>query len=481
MEFYKDLPYQVNGKIVMIPRGCLEPHPDNPRKDLGDLTELRESIRANGIMQNLTVVPVNKDWTKFRILIGHRRFAASEGVIDTLPCAIAADIDQKEQVSIMLCENIQRSDLTYIEQAHGFQMMLDLGDEIEDISNKTGFSKQTIKHRLAIAELPEDLIKEVSENNNWQLTMNDFIELEKIEDLEKRQEILEDSCNSYDLADNVTQYIREATCDKNYEKLVELFNELGFKESTDRSMSWSGKYKLLIQGGIDLEGFGPDFKRIRELAEKTSEKVLYSRFYFTTVYLAVEIKKEPEKKEKTPEELERERKQANMKKVEVMRAQLCDEYFSCIDRIDNKTLLKMKDSEQLDLIKNLLELIERSEGCIVKHFTYGNYIGKEKDLKDLTNIYNGFPLVKRLMFQVWSELADMYRHKLTNWNYTADTEALNLHRDFIDNVLYHFGLKLEDELDDLLWGESELFEPDVPDDDEDEDYDDEEEEEEADE
>ena len=46
-----------NRSIVMLNRAQLQPHPDNPRKDLGDLTELRESIRENGIMQNLTVVP----------------------------------------------------------------------------------------------------------------------------------------------------------------------------------------------------------------------------------------------------------------------------------------------------------------------------------------------------------------------------------------------------------------------------------------
>ena len=42
--------------IVMIPTAFIYPHPDNPRKDLGDLTELTESIRQNGIYQNLTVV-----------------------------------------------------------------------------------------------------------------------------------------------------------------------------------------------------------------------------------------------------------------------------------------------------------------------------------------------------------------------------------------------------------------------------------------
>ena len=58
----------------MLNRGQLQPHPDNPRKDLGDLTELRESIRENGIMQNLTVVPCGDglvDSGDYMILIGH--------------------------------------------------------------------------------------------------------------------------------------------------------------------------------------------------------------------------------------------------------------------------------------------------------------------------------------------------------------------------------------------------------------------------
>ena len=79
-----------NSTIVMLRRSQLHPHPDNPRKDLGDLEELKESIREHGIMQNLTVVPVDDNLEDFRILIGHRRFAASEGVLSELPCVIAA-------------------------------------------------------------------------------------------------------------------------------------------------------------------------------------------------------------------------------------------------------------------------------------------------------------------------------------------------------------------------------------------------------
>lgn len=61
--------------ITMIPRSKLEPHPDNPRKNLGDLSELSASIAKQGLLQNLTVVPSPDDPGKYRIVIGHRRFA----------------------------------------------------------------------------------------------------------------------------------------------------------------------------------------------------------------------------------------------------------------------------------------------------------------------------------------------------------------------------------------------------------------------
>lgn len=68
----------VNGLMTYLPVGSLHPHPDNPRKDLGDLTELADSIRANGIFQNLTVIPVDDNFEQFTVVIGHRRLAAAK-------------------------------------------------------------------------------------------------------------------------------------------------------------------------------------------------------------------------------------------------------------------------------------------------------------------------------------------------------------------------------------------------------------------
>ena len=167
--------------IVPIEISQIYPHPDNPRKDLGDLTELVESIKKNGIMQNLTVIPghwltddeiamlvkiyqenpdeetrvlLNKKWIDegYTLIIGHRRHAASKlAGVRELPCRIIEGMTEKEQVSTMLEENMQRNDLTIYEQAQGFQMMLDLGETEQGIAEKTGFSRSTIRHRLNIA------------------------------------------------------------------------------------------------------------------------------------------------------------------------------------------------------------------------------------------------------------------------------------------------------------------------------------------
>lgn len=68
-----------NNEITQIAADRLRPHPDNPRRDVGDVTELADSIRAKGIMQNLTVVPddpADPD-TTYTVIIGHRRLAAA--------------------------------------------------------------------------------------------------------------------------------------------------------------------------------------------------------------------------------------------------------------------------------------------------------------------------------------------------------------------------------------------------------------------
>jgi len=175
--------------IQMIQIDRLHHHPENPREDLGDLTELAESIRQRGIMQNLTVVPEDPHQVAFLVVIGNRRLeAAKMAGLTELPCVIS-DMDHKEQVATMLMENMQRTDLTVYEQAQGFQMMMDLGFTGQQISEKTGFSETTVRRRLKMAELDKGILQKAV---GKQITMDDLDRLGQLDSVKERNALLKE-------------------------------------------------------------------------------------------------------------------------------------------------------------------------------------------------------------------------------------------------------------------------------------------------
>lgn len=176
-----------NANMQFINVNDIHPHRDNPRKDLGDLSELSDSIRINGVMQNLTIIPnIDGLANQYTVVIGHRRLAAAKiAGIDIVPCVVT-EMDERQQISTMLLENMQRTDLTVLEQAEGMQMMMDLGDSVKEICQKTGFAETTVRHRLKITELDKDTVKKCIKK---QIGINDFIKLEKIKDIDTRNEL----------------------------------------------------------------------------------------------------------------------------------------------------------------------------------------------------------------------------------------------------------------------------------------------------
>lgn len=175
-------------RITMLPVAELRHHPKNPRLELGDLSELAESIRARGVMQNLTVVPVGGEDEGYYVVIGNRRLdAAKMAGVTELPCVIS-DMDEKEQMSTMVLENMQRSDLTVYEQAMGFQQMLDLGMTEKEIGEKTGFSESTVRRRVKLCRYDKEKFKEACERG---ATLMDWAELEKIEDPKRREKLVD--------------------------------------------------------------------------------------------------------------------------------------------------------------------------------------------------------------------------------------------------------------------------------------------------
>ncbi|PKM67100.1 MAG: chromosome partitioning protein ParB [Firmicutes bacterium HGW-Firmicutes-2] len=194
----------MENQIQMIPIEKLNSHPLNPRKqsyiNQPELKELEESIKENGVMQNLTVVPwysqitgVGADEPEqqermgYLVVIGNRRLAAAKNAgLKELPCMITT-MDKKTQVAIMLMENMQRADLTLIEQAEGFQMMMDLGETFSSISTMTGLSESTVRRRAKLLELDKEALTESVERGG---SITDYVELDKVKDPELKNKVL---------------------------------------------------------------------------------------------------------------------------------------------------------------------------------------------------------------------------------------------------------------------------------------------------
>ena len=173
-------------KIVYINVSQLSHHPDNPRFAVGDVTELAESLKAKGCLQNLTVVKKGYSGLEYLVVIGNRRLEAAKlAGIKELPC-VTSKMSRQECVETMLLENMQRQDLTPWEEARGIQMMLDdFGCTVPEISAKTGLSESTVYRRRKLLDLDEAVMSELDQlvkKGDRQITLDDYLDVAEIED-----------------------------------------------------------------------------------------------------------------------------------------------------------------------------------------------------------------------------------------------------------------------------------------------------------
>ncbi|REJ78491.1 MAG: ParB/RepB/Spo0J family partition protein [Acidobacteria bacterium] len=148
------------GKMISIDK--IEPNPDQPRSEIGDLTELSASIKSKGVLEPLLVKP--RDDGSYMIIAGERRWHASKQAgLQEVPC-IELDIDENSIAEIALIENMQRKDLTIWEVADGLlDLAVRFGYTHDDIAEKIGKSRTTVTESIAIAGLPKPVRERCSE------------------------------------------------------------------------------------------------------------------------------------------------------------------------------------------------------------------------------------------------------------------------------------------------------------------------------
>ncbi|MBW3672043.1 MAG: ParB/RepB/Spo0J family partition protein [Acidobacteria bacterium] len=139
---------------AMLPIQLVDPNPDQPRTQLGNLKDLTASIAEKGVLEPILVRASANG--RYQIISGERRFrAATAAGLDEIP-AIELDADDREVLEIALVENIQRKDLTAFEEAEGFLFLQEkFGYTHEKISRVIGKSRTTITETLMLNEIPD--------------------------------------------------------------------------------------------------------------------------------------------------------------------------------------------------------------------------------------------------------------------------------------------------------------------------------------
>jgi len=153
-ELAKHRPTQI-GRLIPIDK--IDPNPEQPRTEIGDLTELTASISEKGVLEPLLVKP-SRLTGRWMIIAGERRWrAATAAGLSELPC-IEMEVDDRTVAEIALIENMQRKDLTIWEEADGLLSLCErFGYTHEEVARKVGKSRTTVSEIVSIANIPLDV------------------------------------------------------------------------------------------------------------------------------------------------------------------------------------------------------------------------------------------------------------------------------------------------------------------------------------
>ena len=175
-----------HAQIREVPVGKILPNPAQPRLsyDEDSLTELADSIREHGVLQPILVRPGG---AQFELIAGERRWRASRmAERDTIP-AIVVDFDESTALEVSIIENLQREDVSPLEEAAMFRKMTDtFGYSVRQLAQKVGKDKGYVENRLRLAEAPADIRELVSLRKD---TISHAYELMKISDERQRRRL----------------------------------------------------------------------------------------------------------------------------------------------------------------------------------------------------------------------------------------------------------------------------------------------------
>lgn len=155
---------QAKEEITLLPIAKIEPRPDQPRKRFDEvaLAELSESIQEYGLIQPITVRPLESGY--YQIIAGERRWRASRMAgLNEVPVRVIT-ADEQRAMEMALVENLQREDLNPIEEAKGYKTLLDeYGMTQDEVAQSVGKSRPAVANAMRLLALSDAVLKLVED------------------------------------------------------------------------------------------------------------------------------------------------------------------------------------------------------------------------------------------------------------------------------------------------------------------------------
>lgn len=220
-------------------------------RDPGDVTELAESIKAKGLLQAILVTPRGK---KFVVAAGNRRWAAAKRAGLTHVPAIVREMTDDDILDCIVVENLQRKDITPVEEANAFKLLSERGRTTREIAERIGCGQSHVVKRLALLKLPPKALERVAVGS---LSLSDAAQLVELVDHPKHlAKVLESGSIGYSVQRAKEAIKSEAT--KKATKAMAKANGWKVLASTDQ---WQfrppeGAWRLGNDWGA-LEGLDP--------------------------------------------------------------------------------------------------------------------------------------------------------------------------------------------------------------------------------
>jgi ParB family transcriptional regulator, chromosome partitioning protein len=146
-------------ELVQLPLGSIKPNSRQPRRrfDAEGISELADSVRAQGLVQPIVVRPLAEG--RWELIAGERRLRAAKAAgLATIP-ALVRESDDRDSLLLALVENVAREDLSPIEEARAYSVLMDeFSLSLGEVAERVGRSKPTVSNRIRLLELPEDVI-----------------------------------------------------------------------------------------------------------------------------------------------------------------------------------------------------------------------------------------------------------------------------------------------------------------------------------